>query len=168
MEGEIVNKIEQSGLIQLDLSRLWPEINVMVYDLKNDLWQGIALKEKDFRNKLKETDWSIYSDAYVALHCSEDAIIPTWAYMLVSSYLKPVARKVVFGNERAVNNRIIQDVITNLDLSEYQDGRIIIKGCADLNIDESAYVELVLKLQDVAKSIMFGEPCSTVPLYKRK
>jgi len=168
MDGEIVNKIEKSGLIQFDLSTLWPQIDRVEYDIADDLWQRIALKEKDFRSKLKETDWSKYQDKYVALHCSEDAIVPTWAFMLLSSYLQPVCKKVVFGNLRSLNNSIMYDIIDQLDLTTYQDARIIIKGCSDLDIDESVYVVLMNKLQPVAKSIMFGEPCSTVPLYKRK
>lgn len=168
MSEEIVNKVEKSGLIQFDLSKFWPETKVVEYDIAHDLWQGIALKEKEFRAKLKDTDWSQYQDQYVGVFCSEDAIVPTWAYMLLTSYLQPFATKVIFGNRRVVNNTIIADVIDDLDLTAYQDGRIIIKGCSDLDIDESAYVRLVNKLQPVAKSIMFGEPCSTVPLYKRK
>jgi len=168
MSEEIINKVEKSGLIQFELTKYWPKVESVEYDIAADLWQGIALKEKDFRAKLKDTDWSIYENKYVALHCSEDAIVPTWAFMLLTSYLKPVAKKVVFGNTRALNNTIIAEVIDQLDLTPFQDGRIIIKGCSDLDVDESAYVELMNKLMPVAKSIMFGEPCSTVPLYKKK
>ncbi|MFT7612334.1 MAG: hypothetical protein ACI9J3_001289 [Parvicellaceae bacterium] len=168
MSDEIINKVEKSGLIQFELTDHWPKVECVEYDISNDLWQGIALKEKDFRAKLKETDWTAYENKYVALHCSVDAIVPTWAFMLLTSYLKPVAMKVVFGNIRALNNTIIAEVIDQLDITAFQDGRVIIKGCSDLDVDESAYVELMNKLMPVAKSIMFGEPCSTVPLYKRK
>ena len=168
MEGKIRNRVEESGIIQFDLSRIWPKMDIIEYDIANDLWQGIALKEKDFRYKVRETDWSQYDGKYVALHCSEDAIVPVWAYMLITAELHGHATKVVYGNVRELNNVVATDVINSLDLEEFKDGRIIIKGCSDLNIDESAYVELMNKLQPVAKSIMFGEPCSTVPLFKRR
>lgn len=168
MEETIRNKVEESGLIQLDLSRYWDASNAAIYDIANDLWQGIALKEKDFRAKLKETDWSVYKGKTVAVHCSEDAIVPTWAFMLVASYLQSEANKVIFGDQLALNNTILTDIIQNLNEEEFKDGRIIIKGCADLKVDQTVYIELINKLQPIAKSIMFGEPCSTVPLYKRK
>jgi hypothetical protein len=169
MKDEIINKVEQSGLIQFDLASHWPaDIVVEEYDLSHDLWQGLAVKEKAFRSKLKETDWSFYANKHVALHCSADAIVPIWAYMLVTKYLNEHATKVTYGTIIELNNAIIKEVIESLDIAKYRDSRIIIKGCADLNIDESAYVELMNKLQPVAKSIMFGEPCSTVPLFKRK
>lgn len=169
MSDEIVNRVEQSGLIQLDLSKHWPsDVLVAEYDLANDLWEGIALKEKVFRTKLKETDWKSYSNKHVALFCSVDAIVPTWAYMLVTKYLNECADRVIFGRTKDLNNLIMKEVIEQLDLSVYENGRIIVKGCANLEIDESVYVELMNKLQPVARSIMFGEPCSTVPLYKKR
>lgn len=168
MEETIRNKVNESGLIQLDLAKYWGKEKALVYDIANDLWQGLALKEKDFRAKLKETDWSAYQDAYVAVNCSADAIVPTWAFMLITAYLKPYAKQVVFGDVVAANNAIMEDIITHLPADEFQDGRIIVKGCSDINVNESVYITLMNKLQPIAKSIMFGEPCSTVPLYKRK
>ena len=168
MDEGIVNKVAQSGLIQFDLSKHWPDISSIEYDIAADLWQGIALKEKTFREKLKETDWQIYQGKYVALNCSIEAIIPTWAFMLIANYLIPVAEKITFGTMRELNNAVIAEVINQLDLEPYRDGRIIIKGCSNLDIDDSAYVLLMSKLQPVAKSILFGEPCSTVPLFRRK
>lgn len=168
MDEGIVNKVSESSLIQFDLSAHWPAITSVEYDIAADLWQGIALKEKMFREKLKDTNWQIYHGKHVALNCSIDAIVPTWAFMLVSNYLIPVAEKVIFGNVRDLNNAVITEVINHLDLEPYRDGRIIIKGCSNLDIDDSAYVLLMSKLQPIAKSIMFGEPCSTVPLFKRK
>lgn len=165
---EIRNKVKESGLIQFDLSSHWVEGSTTTYDLADDLWQGIALKEKDFRAKLKSTNWEKYANLWVGVHCSVDAIVPTWAFMLVASYLNSVNANVVFGNQNAVNTAYLCHKIAQLNESDFQNGRVIIKGCSDLDVSDEVYISLMNKLQPVAKSIMFGEPCSTVPLFKRK
>ncbi|MEO7082234.1 MAG: DUF2480 family protein [Flavobacteriales bacterium] len=165
-ENVIINKVASSGILTLDLEELYPRGERIVFDIAPLLWQGIALKEKDFREALKDHDWSQYRGKYVSVHCSEDAIIPTWAYMLVATYLQPQAAFVTQGNaeqmERAVFTRFVQD----LDVEPYRGARIVVKGCSKLPVPLNAYVELSAKLLPEVKSLMFGEPCSTVPLYK--
>jgi hypothetical protein len=138
-----------------------------VIDIREQLWMELALKEKDFREWIKTNDWERYRGHFVAVTCSNDAIIPNWAYMLVASALSGVARKVVFGSVDQLETAIFSELIAALPGEEYADKRLVIKGCSDLPVPVSAYVELVAKLQPVAKSIMFGEPCSTVPVFKR-
>lgn len=167
MADEIVNKVAKSGLISLDLEDLYPQGERAVLDIKDQLWQGIALKEKDFRTWVKEHDWSVYQDQYVAVHCSVDAIVPTWAYMLVAAALSPFAKKVVFGDLEVLQTVLFEEVINGIDAEDYRDARIVIKGCGDLDVPPSAYVALTNILVPVARSVMYGEPCSTVPLYKR-
>ena len=166
--SEIVNKVEQSGLIQLDLEQLYPMGKRVVIDLKEQLWEGLALKEKDFRAWVKEHDWAQYADAYVSVHCSSEAIIPTWAFMLVSVQLQPYAKLVSAGNKEDLERTIFTGFVRDFDTTPYKDGRVIMKGCSKLPVPLNAYAELTAKLTPVVKSLMFGEPCSTVPLYKRK
>lgn len=166
--SEIVNKVKESGLIQLDLAAFKPQFPVLEIDLAQNLWQGLILKEKDFRSWIKENDWEQYRNSYVYIHCSADAIIPVWAYMLVSSQLNERNILNVVGTKDELLKHAITHAIQKLDLSDYQDGRIIIKGCSDIPFPAFAMTELVKHLQPVAKSIMFGEPCSTVPVFKRK
>lgn len=168
MAEVIVNKVAESGLISFDLENYYPKENRKVFDLKNHLFMGLILKEKDFRAALLQIDWNSYKDAYVAITCSADAIIPMWAYMLVASYLEPVAKMVVFGSEEELINQVLLKNIDNIDNTEYADQRIVVKGCGDLAIPEAAYVAITKKLRPVAKSIMYGEPCSTVPIFKKK
>lgn len=165
---EIVNRVKESGLIAMDLADFKPKEALIGIDLADQLWQGLVLKEKDFRAWIKSNDWEAYASKAVYVHCSADAIIPTWAYMLVASKLEESGADYVIGNEAALSSKLLMDKINALELSEYQDGRIIIKGCADVAQPEVAMSELVRKLQPVAKSIMYGEPCSTVPVFKRK
>mgnify|MGYP001412450596 CR=1 FL=1 len=165
---EIVNKIANSGLINLDLEEFYPDGKRLVFDLKDWLYEEIILKEKDFRENLKKHDWSIYTDAYVALKCCVDAIVTAWAYMLVLTYLQPIAKKVVFGSLEDLDVLLYHDIIEKLPIEDYVDQRIIIKGCSRKPVPENAYIELINKLQPIAKSLMFGEACSTVPLYKKK
>lgn len=165
---EIVNRVKESGLIAMDLADFKPKAEFVGIDLADQLWQGLVLKEKDFRAWIKSNDWDSYASKAVYVHCSADAIIPTWAYMLVASKLQESGAVYVIGNAEALSSKLLMDKIHALDLSEYQDGRIIIKGCADVPQPEVAMSELVRKLQPVAKSIMYGEPCSTVPVFKRK
>src|SRR5690554_306763 len=166
--GEIVNKIQQSGLIQLDLADYKPKEAIVTIDLKENLWQELALKEKDFREFVKENDWSKYAGNVVGVFCSADAIIPTWAYMLVISKLQEQNVTAFVGNKEEVEKQLILANISAIDLEKFQDGRLIIKGCSDVAHPAFAMYELVKRLQPVSKCIMYGEPCSTVPVYKRK
>ncbi|WP_107038409.1 DUF2480 family protein [Brumimicrobium mesophilum] len=165
---EIVNKIQKSGLIQLDLADYKPKESIVTIDLKENLWQGIALKEKDFREFIKENDWTQYEGKVVGVFCSADAIIPTWAFMLVISKLQEHGVIGFVGDKAEVEKQLILSNITAIDLEKFQDGRIIIKGCSDVAHPAFAMSELVKHLQPVSKSIMYGEPCSTVPVYKKK
>jgi|SRR5690554_675679 len=166
--GEIVNKIKESGLIQMDLADFKPQDDIVLFDIKDQLWKGIALKEKDFRNFIKTNDWSQYHDKVVGVYCSVDAIIPTWAYMLVVSRLEQEGVKVYIGDKKEVEKQLTLENIKSLSTNEYADERIIIKGCSDISHPAFAMSELVKHLQPVAKSIMYGEPCSTVPVYKKR
>lgn len=168
MAGEIMNRVAQSKLITLDLEMLYPEGERVMLDIKDWLHEGFILREKDFRETVKGHDWSRYADCYVALGCSTDAIIPAWAYMLITTYLAPVSKKVVVGDLEQLENSIFEAVIQELDVSHLQDKPVIVKGCAHKPIPQNAYVLLIRKIQPVAKSIMYGEACSSVPLFKRK
>ena len=165
--SDIVNKVQKSGIITLDLEEMYPQGSRIVIDLADQLWEGLALKEKDFRAWVKEHDWSQYTNAFVSVDCSVDAIIPTWAYMLVAVQLEPVAQLVTAGNEHDLERSIFTRFISELDPTTYQDARVVVKGCSKLPVPLSAYSELTAKLRPVVKSLMFGEPCSTVPLYKK-
>ena len=165
---EIVNRVKESGLISIDLGTFKPNIEIVSIDVADVLWQRLVLKEKDFRAWIKTHDWSIYQNKAVYVYCSEDAIVPTWAYMLIGSQLGEVTPDYIIGSKLDLEKRLIRLRIEKENLNEYQDGRIIIKGCADIACPEFAMSELVRHLQPVAKSIMYGEPCSTVPVFKRK
>lgn len=165
----IVNKVAKSGLITLDLADYLPEENsYIIFDLKPFLFRELILKEKDFRTQLKDHDWKRYEAKCVSITCSTDAIIPMWAYMLVATYLQPVAGELYVGTEIELVETILLAQIESLDISEFQDKRIVIKGCGDRPVPASAYVAVMKKFQPVVKSLMFGEPCSTVPVYKQK
>jgi hypothetical protein len=164
---EIVNKVQKSGLVQLDLAHFKPTEAIIVIDLKENLWQGLALKEKDFRAFVKEHDWSQYKDRAVGVFCSVDAIIPTWAYMLVISKLQEAGAQAFVGDQKTVEKELMKQNIAALDLAKYQDAKLIIKGCADVADPSYTMSELLKKLQPVASSIMYGEPCSTVPVFKK-
>ena len=166
--AEIVNKIQQSGLIQLDLASYKPKETIETIDLKENLWQGLALKEKDFREFVKGNDWTQYQEKVVGVYCSADAIIPTWAFMLVISKLQEHGVVGFVGDKAEVEKQLILSNIAAIDLDKYTEGRLIIKGCSDVAHPAFAMSELVKRLQPVAKNIMYGEPCSTVPVYKRK
>ncbi|MEP3372755.1 MAG: DUF2480 family protein [Maribacter dokdonensis] len=168
MEDEIVNKVAQSKLITFNLEDYYPKGERMVLDIKDWLYEGFILKEKEFRAFVDAHDWSQYKDAYVAMHCSTDAIIPGWAYLLLSVKLSGIAKKAVQGSLVDLETSIYQSVIENIDISEYQDRLIIIKGCSKKPVPANAYLFLAERLKPVAKSIMYGESCSSVPLYKRK
>ena len=168
MEEVMTNKVAESGIITLNLEDYYPKGETVVFDLKEYLFMGLILKEKDFREALKNLNLSPYTGKNIALTCTADAIIPMWAYMLVASYLQPVANEVVFGNEDFLQKTLFLKNLYTIKPSDYTDKRVVIKGCGDLPISESAYVEITNLLRPVAKSIMYGEPCSTVPIYKKK
>jgi Protein of unknown function (DUF2480) len=168
MSDAFVNKVAESGLITLDLETWYPRGETAVFDMKDYLFMGMILKEKDFREALKNMDWSVYQDKYVAITCSADAIIPVWAWMLVASYLQPVAREFVMGDEKELHKTLFIKNLSTIDVQEYTDKRVVIKGCGETPIADFVYMEITKLLRPVAKSIMYGEPCSTVPVYKKK
>ncbi|SOU85944.1 DUF2480 family protein [Tenacibaculum dicentrarchi] len=168
MAAQIINKVANSQLITIDLEDFYPEGNRIVFDIKDWLYEELILKEKDFREQVKNHNWSQYQGGYIALSCSVDAIIPSWAYLLLTTKLTEFAKKVVVGNLELLETVLFNDIITNLNTTEYQDKRLIIKGCSNKSIPQSAYTLLVSKIQPICKSIMFGEACSTVPLFKKK
>jgi len=167
MSEAITNKVAESGLITLDLEQYYPREGIALFDLKDYLYMGLILKEKDFREALKSLDWEKYKNKYVGVVCSADAIIPPWAYMLIASYLQPVAKDVVMGDEKEVHKIIFLKNISGIDVNDFEGKRIVVKGCGDTPIEEFAYMEITKLLRPVAKTIMYGEPCSTVPIYKR-
>lgn len=168
MSDTIVNKVALSPLLSLDLEEYYPKEPVMVFDLKPHLFMELILKEKDFRTALQNYDWTQYQDKIVAVTCSADAVIPVWAYMLVASYLQPVAKDIVFGDEKTALQQQFLKNINSIDVNEFAEKRVVVKGCSDLPIGEFAYMEITKKLRPVVKSIMYGEPCSTVPIFKSK
>lgn len=168
MSEEIINKVAQSGLITIDLESFYPENDITVFDLKPMLFMEMIIKEKDFRETLLNTDWTIYEGSVVTVTCSADAIIPMWAYMLVASYLQPFASKVYFGTPEQATEQFLLEKIRTLDTAEYAGTRIVVKGCGDKNIGPAAYLEITSRLRPVVRSIMYGEPCSTVPIFKTK
>jgi len=165
--SEFVNKVAESGILTLNLEAYYPKDEIAVFDMKDYLFMGLILKEKDFREALKTVDFSLFENKIVALTCSADAVIPMWAYMLAASALQPVAKDIIFGNEDIAVSTILLKNIGTINVEEYTDKRVVIKGCGDLPVTESAYVEITKLLRPVAKSIMYGEPCSTVPVFKK-
>lgn len=168
LDDPIINKVASSGLVTLDLEDYYHQGERVIYDLKDNLFMGMILKEKDFREFLKNHDWSIYEGKNVAIICSEDAIVPTWAYMLLSLKLSPYANTVVYGDLRQLEDKLYYDAIAKINPLDYADARVVVKGCSKVPVPTSAYVEITQKLMPYVKSLMFGEPCSTVPLYKKK
>ncbi|MGB1308270.1 MAG: DUF2480 family protein [Oceanihabitans sp.] len=166
MSNEIKNRVANSNLAVLDLEDFYPEGKRILFDIKDWLYEGFVLREKDFRSLIKQHDWEPYQDAYVALTCTTDAIVPDWAYMLLSIHLEPYAKKIVLGNLESLETSIYQNIINNLEISSYKNKPVIIKGCSKKPVPSSAYIMITNKLKPVAKSIMFGEACSSVPLYK--
>jgi hypothetical protein len=164
---EILNRVATSGIVSLDLEELYHPGERVLYDIKDNLFQGMILREKDFREFLKSNDWSLYRGKNVALICSEDAIVPTWAYMLLAIQLEPYANKVVFGDLNLLEDQLFSDSIQQLDPEEFRGKRVVVKGCSKFPVPISAYVNVTALLKPVVQSLMFGEPCSTVPLYKK-
>lgn len=168
IQENIVNRVAASGLITIDPAKYYPEGERVIYDIKENLFQGLILREKEFRAFLKDHDFSQYEGKFVGIICSTDAIVPTWAYMLLASHMEPFAKKVVFGNSETLETVLYLESLDQLDFEQFQDKRLIIKGCADVPVPAAGYVELTNRLRKVARSIMYGEACSTVPVYKRK
>lgn len=168
MEEAIVNKVTQSALVTLDLERFYPSEQIELFDVRDYLYMELILKEKDYRDTLKSLDWSSYENKYVAITCTADAIIPLWAYMLAVAYLQPFAKDIVFGTPDEAFRILFLKNLQQIDAQEFKDKRVVVKGCGDKMIPENAFVEITKILRPVAKSIMYGEPCSTVPIYKRK
>lgn len=166
MNGEIINKVANSGLVTIDLEEFYTKGERLLFDLKPLLFQGLILKEKDLRDFVKTHDWSQYQNKYIALTCSSDAIIPTWAYMLISLNLQPYAKKVVHGNVEILESILFEEKLKQFPFSDYQDKRVVIKGCSNLPVPVNAYVHICNGLIPYVRSMMYGEPCSTVPLYK--
>lgn len=168
MANEIINRVANSQLKVIDLEDFYPSEKRVVIDIKQWLFNELILKETDFRNSLKNHSWTQYKNTYVALTCSCDAIVPSWAYMLIATYLTDYAKKVIVGTLNELETAIFYDIITDFAIEEYKNKPVIIKGCSNKQIPETAYIQLIEKLQPVTKSILFGEACSSVPLYKKK
>lgn len=164
----IINKVTSSSLVSINLEELYPAGERVILDIKDQLFQGLILKEKDFREFIKATDWSQYEGKYVAIICSEDAIVPTWAYMLLAISLEPFAEKLIFGNLEALEQSIWSDIFADFPFADYENAKVVIKGCSKQPVPVYAFAELAYRLRPLAASIMYGEPCSTVPLYKRR
>jgi Protein of unknown function (DUF2480) len=164
---EIINRVSTSSLITFDLEELYIKGDRIVFDIKDQLFEGIILKEKDFRGFIKTHDWSRYKDQHVAIICSADAIVPTWAYMLLSVALQPFAANVFFGSLAELESYLFTKALSSVKWDHYRDAKVVIKGCSKVQVPASAYVEVTNYLRPVAASIMFGEACSTVPLYKK-
>ena len=167
MSEPFINKVAESGIVTLDPATYIPVGETAIFDLKDYLFMGLILKEKDFREALKKMDWEPYRNKNVAVSCTADAIIPVWAYMLVASDLQPVAQEIVMGDEKELLRHLFLKNISQINVNDFEDKRVVIKGCGDIPIDDFVYLELTKILRPIAKSIMYGEPCSTVPVYKK-
>ncbi len=168
IQENIVNKVALSGLVTIDLANYATTSEIVTYDIKDNLFHGLILREKDFREFIKNHNWEVFQDKHVAICCTADAIVPTWAYMLLATKLAPYATSVNFGDKDEVLRILFLESIKNIDYSEYIDQRVVVKGCGEVFIPEAAFVSFTTALSKVAKSIMYGEPCSTVPVFKRK
>ncbi|QKJ28255.1 DUF2480 family protein [Mucilaginibacter mali] len=168
IQENIINKVALSGLVTLDPAAFYPPGERLVYDITDNLFHGLILKEKDFREFVKGHDWAQYTGKNIAITCTADAIVPAWAYMLLANRMAPYAREIVFGDAAVLETVLFEKAMAGVDLEQYRDQRVVIKGCGDIEVPTSAYVELTKRLTPIVKSLMFGEPCSTVPIYKRK
>ena len=164
----IVNKVAESGIVTLDLAPYIPTDEIAVFDLKPFLFREMILREKDYRAALQIHDLTPYEGKHVAIYCSADAIVPVWAYMLAAAYLQPLAASVFYGTKEELEKQLILSRISKIDISEYADKRVVIKGCGDTPIPDAAYVAVTGHLRQVVKSLMYGEPCSTVPIFKKR
>jgi hypothetical protein len=165
---EIVNRIAKSGIITIDLDLYFPQDPIIPFDIKDWLWQGLVLKEKDFRERLEIYDWESFRNTIVTIYCSADAIVPFWAFMLLAVKLEPVAKELAYGTSEQYLAMHYSKELSKLNPLDFKDKRVIIKGCGDYPVPVSSYVEITTMLRPYATSIMYGEPCSTVPVYKRK
>lgn len=168
MDQEILNRVSASNLVTFDLEELYTPGDRVLFDIKDLLFQGLILKEKDFRDFIKHHDWSAYSDKHIAITCSADAIIPTWAFMLIAITLQPYASNIVFGSLENLEQTIYKKKLDSIDWQKFRNAKVVIKGCSKVHVPVSAYVDTVNQLRPVTASIMYGEPCSTVPLFKAK
>ncbi|MEE1884682.1 DUF2480 family protein [Pedobacter flavus] len=168
IQENFVNRVAESGLITLDLEEYYHKGDRILYDIKDNLFQGLILREKDFRAFVKDHDWAQYQDKNIAIYCSEDAIVPTWAYMLLANRMSPFANEIVFGDLNTLEAVLWSKSLSAINIESFRDARVVVKGCADFNVPISAYVFITNLLTPVVKSIMYGEPCSTVPIFKRK
>ncbi len=168
IQENFVNKVAASGLITFNLEEYLVAGERILYDIKDNLFHGLMLKEKDFRAFVKEHDWQQYTGKNIAIYCSADAIVPTWAYMLLANRMKAYANEVVFGSLELLESILFSKALAKVNLSDFEDERVVVKGCGEVEIPVSAYVEITALLTPVVKSIMYGEPCSTVPIYKKK
>ena len=166
-EKEIVNRVSSSSLMTFDLEQYYQPGERVLIDIKDQLFQGLVLREKDFRNFIKTHDWSQYENKFVAIHCSTDAVIPTWAYMLLTIALEPFTRKTFFGTLEDLEVQLFQETLSAIAWEQYRGAKVVIKGCSKINVPVAAYVEATDRLTPIVSSLMFGEPCSTVPLYKK-
>jgi len=166
---EFVNKVAQSGIISFDLETYFPDENqIALFDLKDYLFRGLILREKDFREALAAINWGDYTDKHLAVYCSADAIIPNWAWMLIVANAEPFAKSITMGDKSTTIKQLIYAALANVNKEQFRDQRVIIKGCSDKPVPPEAYLEITRLLRPLVKSIMYGEPCSTVPVYKKK
>ena len=168
MTGEIINRVANSNLITIDLADYAPTSAIKILDIKDFLFEGVLLKEKEFRSSLKEFDFSAYANKTIALNCSTDAIVPMWAFMLITSYLNNIASEIHFGTKEEVFQKKFSDNIDSIDSSEFEDKKVIVKGCGQIPLSEILYIAITKKLQNTVSSLMFGEACSSVPVFKKK
>lgn len=168
MADDIINRVANSKLVTINLEDYYPDGKRIIFDVKDWLLEGFVLREKDFRKQVNEFDWSQYQDCFIALTCSTDAIIPAWAFMLLSIHLESFAKKVIIGNLEGLETSIYQDILNDLNVSEFKNKLVIIKGCSKKPVPQNAYIMLSNKLKPLVKSIMYGEACSSVPLFKNK
>jgi len=166
-EGQIINRVATSSLITFDLEEYYQPGERVLLDIKDQLFHGLILREKDFRDFIKTHNWSVYNEKFVAITCSADAIVPTWAYMLLSIALRPFAKRIIFGSLEELEITLFNEKLLTLDWSVYKDAKVVVKGCSKVNVPAAVYVEAANKLQPLVSSLMFGEACSTVPLYKK-
>ena len=165
---EIINRVANSSLVTFDLETLYVRGERVTYDIKDHLFQGLILREKDFRDHIKAHNWSGYQDKFVNIVCTADAIVPTWAYMLLAVALKPYAKRIFFGASEEMEKEIFHEGLSAVDWEQYRNAKVVVKGCSDLQVPVSAYVEATSRLASVASSVMYGEPCSTVPIFKAR
>lgn len=167
MSNQITNKVANSVLQSIDLEEFYVSGERVSFDIKDQLHQGLILKEKDFRDFIKSNDWSTFEGMHVAIQCSTDAIVPTWAFMLLSAALRPFAKTIIFGSVDELEAQLFKSALDEIDWNIYRDGKVVIKGCSKVNVPVATYVEVTNRLRPIASSIMFGEPCSTVPIFKK-